>query len=57
MTKPTKPCKLCGKNPKEVPDRESGSPNKAICRQCHGRRLQGDLREIMRRHSAQEKPE
>jgi len=42
-----KKCKLCGKQPAVVPDRESMSPAKAVCRSCHGNRLLGDLRNIM----------
>jgi hypothetical protein len=36
-------CKLCGISPAVVPDRESGSGRKAVCRQCHSKRLLRDL--------------
>ena len=38
-------CKLCHERPAEVPDRNSGSlrPTKAICRECHAKRLAGDM--------------
>lgn len=41
-------CILCGKEPAAVPDRESNDHRaKKVCRQCHGKRLLGDLRAIM----------
>lgn len=42
-------CVLCGVRPREVPDRERmGRPIKRVCRQCHGQRLIGDVRKIMK---------
>jgi hypothetical protein len=46
-------CKLCRKNPAAVPDRESGSSRIAVCRQCHGQRLLGDMRQIMKKYDAE----
>jgi hypothetical protein len=41
-------CILCGKEPAVVPDRDSNDHRtKKVCRQCHGKRLLGDLRAIM----------
>lgn len=42
-------CKLCGVNEAAVPDREKDRVwRRSICRECHGKRLQSDLREILR---------
>lgn len=40
-------CIVCHKGPREVPDRDSGSPTKKVCRRCHGERLRDDLRNIL----------
>jgi hypothetical protein len=40
-------CKLCRQNPAQLPDRETMSPTKAVCRECHAARLRGDLIVIM----------
>lgn len=43
-----KMCKLCGKNPATVPDRESvNQVAPKVCSKCHAERLLGDLRAIM----------
>jgi hypothetical protein len=42
-----KKCVVCGVGPREVPDRESTSRAKRVCRPCHGKRLQGDLKRII----------
>jgi hypothetical protein len=47
LTSEQKVCIVCGKGPREVPDRDSGSNVKKVCRPCHGKRLQGDLRAIL----------
>lgn len=47
VTADQKLCIVCGKGPREVPDRDSGSNVKKVCRQCHGKRLQNDLRTII----------
>lgn len=39
-------CIVCGEGPREVPDRNSMSKAKKVCRPCHGKRLLGDLRAI-----------
>lgn len=38
-------CKLCGKNPAEVPDRNicPGRPIKSVCSSCHAERLKADF--------------
>lgn len=44
-------CVVCHKNPPELPDRtRMGRPIRRVCRECHGKRLLGDLREIMAEH-------
>ena len=41
-------CVVCRVRPPEVPDRERmGRPIKRVCRQCHGKRLHGDMDAIM----------
>lgn len=41
-------CIVCHDGPREVPDRNSMSPAKKVCRKCHGKRLKGDMCEILR---------
>ena len=37
-------CEACGVNPATVPDRNRmGRPIKRICRECHSKRLAGDV--------------
>jgi len=43
---PTK-CILCGIRARELPDRNSGSRTKKVCRECQASRLLGDLRHIV----------
>lgn len=44
-----KRCIVCGVGPREVPDREALSHRVLkVCRPCHGKRLMGDLREVIR---------
>lgn len=51
-----KKCTICGVRDAELPDRDQpGRPIKALCRQCHGERLQGDLERIMQRHQPERK--
>lgn len=40
-------CKLCGIGPRELPDRETGSSGKTVCKKCHSKRLAADLKMIM----------
>jgi hypothetical protein len=40
-------CKVCGKNPPAVPDRNNPKRFNEVCRQCHAGRLRGDLEVIM----------
>lgn len=41
-------CILCELRPAELPDREQmGRPIKRVCRECHRRRLAGDLQVIL----------
>jgi len=47
-------CKVCRSEPAAVPDRESTSARKTVCRRCHGKRLLADLRHIMVVHKQQE---
>jgi hypothetical protein len=43
-----KVCKLCGKNPATVPDRNmQGRFIPEICSECHAKRLREDLKEIL----------
>ena len=37
-------CKICHNGPRDLPDRESGSRVKSVCKKCHANRLLGDLR-------------
>lgn len=55
-TRTSKPklCVVCHQGPREVPDRDSMSPAKKVCRKCHGERLRGDLRKIMQEAKAEE---
>lgn len=48
MTEPKK-CIVCGVGPREVPDRNvMGRLVHKVCRQCHRKRLLGDLDRIIR---------
>ena len=50
-----KMCKLCGKSPATVPDRQRmGRMLNSVCAQCHSQRLVGDLRAIL--ESAEKRP-
>ncbi|MHC4240512.1 MAG: hypothetical protein ACYSUC_12320 [Planctomycetota bacterium] len=50
MTKTTRRCEKCWKNPAEVPDRNRmGRPIKRICLSCHADLLRGDLAAVLRR--------
>jgi len=41
-------CIVCHNRPAQIPDRDKpGRPIKRICRECHVKRLQGDLKQIM----------
>lgn len=51
MSTTKKRCIICGVGPREVPDRYSMSNVKKVCRPCHGKRLQGDLRRIVEQHN------
>lgn len=43
-------CIKCGTNPATVPDRNNpGRPIKRLCSACHGERLRGDIRVVLRR--------
>jgi len=44
-------CEICGASPATVPDRNRpGRLINRVCGRCHGLRLAGDMREIMRLH-------
>jgi len=46
-----KVCEICHKLPAQLPDRNRmGRPVKRICKLCHGERLRGDVRHIMKLH-------
>lgn len=48
-------CIVCGKNQAVLPDRERmGRRVARVCRECHGERLRGDLRQVMVAHQKQE---
>jgi hypothetical protein len=56
MSKNNKLCKICGKNPATVPDRDRmGSLTKQVCSSCHSLRLIGDLDAIMALRAAQKR--
>jgi len=40
-------CIICHVGHAEVPDRNTHHKRLAVCRQCHGQRLLGDLRKIV----------
>jgi hypothetical protein len=42
-----KMCIKCGKRKAEVPDRNSFSPRKKVCKKCHQGLLVGDLEHIL----------
>ena len=46
-------CKLCGKNPATVPDRNVMSMRNVVCSECHRLRLAGDLWHILADHERQ----
>lgn len=49
-------CIICRTRPAEVPDRNAmGRLVNRLCRQCHGDRLQGDLKLIERRRRVRER--
>lgn len=50
-----KHCIICGKNPAEVPDRNSMSMVKKICGPCHKNRLRGDLSRVLTTHYEKKK--
>ena len=42
-------CIVCRERPPVVPDRDSMSSAKRVCRECHEQRLRGDLATILYR--------
>lgn len=44
-------CIVCHERPAEVPDRNTMSLRKKVCRQCHALRLTGDLRRVLEVHA------
>ncbi len=49
-------CYLCRERPAEVPDRDRpGRLINRVCRICHGERLRGDLKEVLRVHLDQQR--
>ena len=48
-------CKICRQRPATVPDRDKFRAifRRAVCRECHAARLQGDLLEIVEHISRQ----
>lgn len=46
-----KKCIICRKDEAVVPDRDSMSNRKKVCRKCHGERLKGDLAIILDNHA------
>ena len=51
-----KMCEVCHKNTAEVPDRERmGRPINRICRECHAKRLRGDMGVVVEVHDMQHK--
>ena len=48
-------CILCHERDAVVPDRESGTNRKKVCRRCHAERLIGDLKVVLDLHNKREK--
>jgi len=48
-------CIICRKREAVLPDRNSHSARKRVCRECHADRLQGDLRRILEDHEAKKR--
>ena len=47
MSKP-RLCIVCQKNPAQLPDRNTtGRPIKTVCKDCHHKRVLGDLQELL----------
>ena len=44
-------CIVCRKHEAVVPDRNTTSMKKKVCRHCHGERLKGDLAIILENHA------
>lgn len=53
VKKGKKPCNLCGLAPAEIPDRDRVPPRQTpeICRDCHAKRLRGDLVQVLTRYA------
>ena len=47
VTTDQKKCKLCRNGPRELPDRETGSSRKSICKKCQQERLLSDFRIVV----------
>lgn len=45
-------CIVCYKRDAELPDRNTMSPRKRVCKECHRDRLTGDLRNILNHRDA-----
>lgn len=44
-------CIVCHERPAAVPDRNTMSLRKRVCRECHAARLTGDLRHVLEVHA------
>lgn len=44
-------CIVCHERPAAVPDRNTMSLRKRVCRECHAARLAGDLRHVLEVHA------
>ena len=53
MAEKVKLCIVCGARPAELPDRNTFSRVKKVCRLCHSGRLTKDFRDILTRHAAE----
>lgn len=52
MSKPKSKCIVCHEQTAEVPDRNTMSLRKRVCRHCHAQRLMGDLRHVLATHAS-----
>ena len=50
----TRMCIICGKNPATIPDRDTMSSIPKICRECHIKRLRGDMAIIIKSRETKE---
>ena len=49
-------CIVCREREAAVPDRNTMSQRKRVCRECHALRLTGDLRHVLAVHESRKAP-